>query len=144
VDIIEHKNLDDYLEMIYTISEEEAKGLARTKELSERLGVYPSTVTETMQKLAERGLVVRISYEGVKLTGAGRNYAMDILSRHRILECFFSQYLGMGPSDVKDEICGIEHHLSEEVLERLYVKLGKPKSCPHGKPIPVTWGEAHG
>jgi len=140
VDIAEHKNPDDYLEMIYTISEEESKGLVRIKELSERLGVYPSTVTETMQKLAERGLVVRISYEGVRLTGAGRSYAMDILSKHRVLECFFSQYLGMVPSDVQDEICGIEHHLSRRVLERLYLKLGKPKSCPHGKPIPAIWG----
>jgi len=140
VNISEHNNPDDYLEMIYAISEEEARGLARIKELSERLGVYPSTVTETMQKLAEKGLVIRISYKGVKLTGAGRNYAMDILSRHRILECFFSQYLGMDPSAVQDEICGIEHHLSQRVLESLYVKLGRPKSCPHGKPIPVTWG----
>ncbi|MGQ9759761.1 MAG: metal-dependent transcriptional regulator [Candidatus Methanomethylicaceae archaeon] len=134
----EHKNPDDYLELIYIISEEDSKGYARTKELSERLGVYPSTVTEMMQKLSERGLVIWISYGGVKLTNAGKEYAKSVLKRHRILECFFFQYLGLDPSDVQNEVCGIEHHLSGEILDRLYARLGKPKFCPHGKPIPTS------
>ncbi len=136
----EHKNPDDYLELIYVISEEGSRRYVRTKELSERLGVYPSTVTEMMQKLADRGLVIWISYGGVKLTDAGKEYAKFILKSHRILECFFFQYLGLDPIQVKDEICGIEHHISGETLERLYEKLGKPKFCPHGKPIPTSEG----
>ena len=136
----EHKNPDDYLELIYIISEESHKRTVRTKEISERLGVYPSTVTEMIQKLAERGLVIWMSYGGVKLTEEGRKYARAILKRHRILECFFFQYLGLDPSKVQSEVCGIEHHLSGEILERLYEKLGRPKLCPHGKPIPTTEG----
>lgn len=136
----DRKNPDDYLELIYVISEEGPKRTVRTKELSERLGVYPSTVTEMIQKLAERGLVVWISYGGVRLTEEGKKYARAILKRHRILECFFFQYLGLDPSKVQSEVCGIEHHLSGEILERLYEKLGKPKSCPHGRPIPISEG----
>lgn len=136
----EHKNPDDYLELIYTLSEEDSKKSVRTKELSERLGVYPSTVTEMIQKLAERGLVIWISYGGVRLTEEGKRYARDILKRHRILECFFFQYLGLDPSQVQSEVCGIEHHLSGEVVDRLYEKLGRPKLCPHGKPIPASEG----
>jgi len=140
----EHKNIDDYLELIYKISEEEARGLARIKEISTTLGVYPSTVTEMMQKLSDKGMVTRVDYEGVRLTDTGRNHAMAVLSRHRILECFFLQYLEIPPSEVKDEICGIEHHLSQKVLMRLYMKLGSPKNCPHGKLIPVAWGKVDG
>jgi DtxR family Mn-dependent transcriptional regulator len=136
----EHKNPDDYLELIYVISEEGHKRTVRTKDISERLGVYPSTVTEMIQKLSERGLVIWMSYGGVRLTEEGRKYARAILKRHRILECFFFQYLGLDPSKVQSEVCGIEHHLSGEILERLYEKLGRPKLCPHGKPIPTTEG----
>jgi len=136
----ERRTPEDYLELIYVISEEDRKGIVRTKELSERLGVYPSTVTEMMQKLAERGLVVRISCGGVRLTKEGRRCAKATLRRHRILECFFFQYLGLDPSQVRNEVCGMEHHLSGEILDRLYEKLGRPRLCPHGKPIPLLEG----
>ena len=142
--INERKNIDDYLELIYKISEEEARGLARIKEMSKVLGVYPSTVTEMMQKLSDKDMVIRVDYEGVKLTDTGRKHAMAVLSRHRILECFFLQYLEIPPSEVKDEICGIEHHLSQRVLMQLYMKLGSPKTCPHGKLIPTAWGKVDG
>jgi DtxR family Mn-dependent transcriptional regulator len=135
--IEERKNIDDYLELIYIISEEESKGIARIKEISKELGVYPSTATEMMQKLSKKGFVKRLDYEGVKLTEPGKKRAMDVLSRHRILECFFMQYLEMDPADVKMEICGIEHHLSYRVLIRLYHRLGNPKFSPQGKPIPL-------
>jgi DtxR family Mn-dependent transcriptional regulator len=133
----ERKNPDDYVELIYVISEESSKGIARIKEISSALGVYPSTATEMMQKLSEKGYVIRSNYEGVKLTEKGRRYARQVLARHRILECFFLQYLNLNPSEVKDEICGIEHHLSPRTLKRLHEKLGRPATCPHGKPIPL-------
>ncbi len=133
----ERKNPDDYVELIYLISEEQGRGLARIKEISSGLGVFPSTATEMMQKLSDKGFVIRSNYEGVKLTDEGKHYARQVLARHRILECFFLQYLELEPSEVKDEICGIEHHLSPRTLKRLHEKLGKPKTCPHGKPIPL-------
>lgn len=142
--IREHKNPDDYLELIYVLSEESSKELARIKDISRVLGVFPSTATEMMQRLSEKGLVIRIDYEGVRLTELGRSMAEATLSRHRILECFFEKYLGMAPEEVKDEICGIEHHISDRVLLKLYEKLGKPKVCPHGKPIPIRFEEAEG
>ncbi len=134
----EHKNPEDYLEFIYLLSEESSKGLVKIKEISGALGVFPSTVTEMMQRLSEKGFVIRTDYEGVRLTETGRAAAKAVLSRHRILECFFYQYLGLSPEEVADDICGIEHHMSDRVLARLYEKLGKPKFCPHGKPIPLT------
>ncbi|MDI9644042.1 MAG: metal-dependent transcriptional regulator [Candidatus Verstraetearchaeota archaeon] len=134
----EHKNPDDYLELVYVLSEESSKGLVRVKEISSVLKVSPSTVTEMMQRLSEKGLVIRVDYEGVRLTEMGRSSARAVLSRHRILECFFYQFLDMKPEEVAEEICGIEHHISDRVLLRLYEKLGRPKVCPHGKPIPIN------
>lgn len=135
----ERKNPDDYLELVYILSEESSKGLVRVKEISSVLKVFPSTVTEMMQRLSEKGLVIRVDYEGVRLTDGGRAMARAVLSRHRILECFFNQFLGMKPEEVEEEICGIEHHISDRVLLRLYEKLGKPKVCPHGRPIPINF-----
>ncbi|MBC7120320.1 MAG: metal-dependent transcriptional regulator [Candidatus Methanosuratus sp.] len=137
----EQKNPDDYLELIYVLSEESSRALVRIKEISGALGVFPSTATEMTQRLSEKGFVIRVDYGGVRLTEMGRSMARAVLSRHRILECFFHQYLGMAPEEVSDEICGIEHHISDRVLLRLYEKLGKPKCCPHGKPIPISFEE---
>ncbi len=133
----EKKNPDDYVELIYVISEENSKGIVRIKEISSALGVYPSTATEMMQKLSEKGYVARSNYGGVRLTEEGRRYAREVLARHRTLECFFLQYLGLEPSEVEDEICGIEHHLSTRTLKRLHERLGRPATCPHGRPIPI-------
>lgn len=134
-----NKNADDYLELIYTLSVEGSHSDVRIKEIAEGLSVYPSTATEMVQKLSERGLIVHNDYGGVRLTESGIKHAESVLSRHRILECFFVNYLKMDLLEVQGDICGMEHHLSPAVLLSLYEKLGRPKTCPHGKPIPTSW-----
>lgn len=133
----DHKNIEDYLETIYIISEEMGIGNVRIKELAKLLEVYPSTVSEMVKKLIEMGLAIKMSHGSIKLTEIGKERAKQVLKNHRVLECLFHYYLGLDVSNIKDVICGMEHHVNEEIFNVLYEKLGKPKLCPHGKPIPI-------
>lgn len=133
----DHKNVEDYLEAIYVVSEELRFDKVRVKELAKLLEVYPSTASEMVKKLMGMGFVIKTSRGGIKLTEAGKKRARQVLKNHRVLECLFHYYLGLDLSDVENAICEIEHHINEEIFNAMYEKLGRPKSCPHGKPIPV-------
>ncbi len=67
---------------------------AHTGDLAERLEVSPSTITTTVKRLADRGLVEHELYRGVKLTGDGRRAAVGAIRRHRIVERFLADMLG--------------------------------------------------
>src|ERR1700752_4643773 len=67
---------------------------AHTGDLADKLEVSPSTVTTTVKRLADRGLVEHVLYKGVDLTAAGRREAISAIRRHRIVERFLSDMLG--------------------------------------------------
>jgi DtxR family Mn-dependent transcriptional regulator len=109
---------------------------AHTGVLADALGVAPGTVTATVKKLADRGLVDHRPYRGVELTDAGRQSAVSAIRRHRIVERFLSDMLGYAWNEA-DRLAGsFEHDLPQEVEDRLYMALDRPATCPHGFPIP--------
>lgn len=109
---------------------------AHTGALAEALGVAPGTITSTVKKLAERGLLDHRPYHGVQLTQDGRRAAVAAIRRHRIVERFLSDMLGYAWNEA-DRLAGsFEHDLPQEVEERLFVALDRPETCPHGFPIP--------
>jgi len=109
---------------------------AHTGALAEALGVSPGTVTTTIKRLAERGLVDHRPYRGVVLTTSGRRAAVSAIRRHRIVERFLSDMLGYAWNEA-DRLAGtFEHDLPQEVEDRLFVALDRPATCPHGFPIP--------
>jgi putative ABC transport system ATP-binding protein len=74
----------------------------------------------------------------VDFTDRGRQRAADIVRRHRLAECLFTESLGMqNPLEVEQQACKFEHILSPEATERICTFLGHPQSCPHGAPIPA-------
>lgn len=110
---------------------------AHTGDLAENLGVTPGTVTATVKRLAERALVDHTPYKGVELTPDGRRLAIGAIRRHRIVERFLSDMLGYAWNEADRLAPAFEHDLPEEVLERLFVALDRPPTCPHGFPIPA-------
>ncbi len=109
---------------------------AHTGILADALGVAPGTVTATVKKLADRGLVDHKPYRGVELTTVGRQRAVSAIRRHRIVERFLSDMLGYAWNEA-DRLAGsFEHDLPQEVEDRLYLALDRPATCPHGFPIP--------
>lgn len=130
--------VEEYLEAIYRL--EERDGLAKTSALVKELGVAFGTVTNTIKRLEEEGLVIHESYKGIRLTEKGRKVALDVIRYHRLSERLLTDILKVDWSEVHEEACKLEHSISEEVASAIEARLGQPKSCPHGNPIPDKRG----
>jgi len=122
------------LKAIYRLARD---GGAHTGLLAERLGLAPGTVTATVKRLADRGLVDHEPYHGVEMTTAGNRVAIAAIRRHRIVERFLADMLGYAWNEADRLATNFEHELPQEVEDRLFVALDRPATCPHGFPIPA-------
>lgn len=95
-----------------------AKGYARVTDLAEVLDLRPSTVSNMVRRLGERGLVNHERYRGFTLTAEGRAVAARIKARHETLTVLFTQ-LGLDEESVAAEVEDIEHHLHPRTLALL-------------------------
>lgn len=125
---------DRYLEAIYYIQHEGE--VARPGRLAEWIGVSAPTVTVTLQRLARAGWVGIAHDRSVELTDAGAAAAATIVRRHRIVERWLTDVLGLDWATADREAAALAHGMSETVLERLDAHLGRPTTCPHGNVIP--------
>jgi DtxR family Mn-dependent transcriptional regulator len=130
---------EDYLKAIYALSER--SGEAATSAIAQRLGVAPASVTGMIKRMAETGLLEHAPYRGVRLTARGRQAALAVVRRHRILETYLIKKLGYDWSSVHEEAERLEHAVSDELIERMAFALGDPRYDPHGAPIPTREGE---
>lgn len=105
------------------------------------LSVTPGTVTAMLKTLAASGLITYEPYSGASLTEAGRELAMHVLRRHRLIELFLVQVMGMDWTEVHEEADRLEHVVSEGLISRIDEMLGHPAVDPHGDPIPTVGGE---
>lgn len=115
-------------------------GKATTTELSRRMGVTASTVSSTLRKLTEEGLLRYRAYGPIELTASGREIAVQVVRRHRIVETYLVEKLGFTPSEVHEEADRLEHAVSEALLERMAAAVHHPSQDPHGDPIPDVAG----
>ena len=121
------------LKAIYRLSRD---GDAHTGAVADRVGLSPGTVTATIKRLADRGLVDHKPYRGVELTPDGRRAAIASMRRHRIVERFLADMLGYAWNEADRLAVAFEHEIPQEVEDRLFVALDRPATCPHGFPIP--------
>jgi DtxR family Mn-dependent transcriptional regulator len=132
------KSERETLKAMYRLTKAGAE--AHTGALAEALGLSPGTVTATVKRLADRGLVDHKPYRGVELTVSGRRLAIAAIRRHRIVERFLADMLGYAWNEA-DRLAGsFEHDIPQEVEDRLFVALHRPATCPHGFPIPEPEG----
>ena len=125
----------DYLKVVWSATEW-AERPVTTKLLAGRLGVGASTVSETVRRLADQGLLTHEPYGAVGLTDEGRRHALAMVRRHRLVETFLVEVLGYGWDEVHDEAEVLEHAVSDLFVERVAERLGHPVRDPHGDPIP--------
>ena len=128
-------SMEDYLKAIYHLQYGSDERV-RTADIAEELGVTSPTVTSMLDKLAERGLIDRKKYHGVRLTEKGETVALEVVRHHRLLETFLTEQLDYSWSEVHEEADRLEHHISEEFVERIATVLNHPEIDPHGDPIP--------
>lgn len=117
-----------------------AEALCPMGRLASAVGVTPGTATTMAKSMAAAGLVDYQPRGGVRLTPRGGAVAERMLRRHRLVELFLVEVLGMDWADVHDEAEELEHAVSEKVLARIDAKLGHPAADPHGSPIPPARG----
>jgi DtxR family transcriptional regulator, Mn-dependent transcriptional regulator len=129
---------EEYIETIYKL--QKRNGTAKTKELSETMHVVPGSITNTIEHLESHGLVTHEPYHGVKLTRKGEKIALEILRKHRLAECLLTDILKVDWSSVHEDACKLEHALTKNLTDLLDERLGYPKYCPHGNPIPTENG----
>lgn len=128
--------VEDYVKAIHSIAREDGGGAVGTNALAARTGVTPASASGMVRKLVDLGLVRHSPYRGVELTGEGERLALSMVRRHRLLETFLAERLGLPWDRVHHEAEVLEHVLSVEVEEAIARDLGDPLRDPHGAPIP--------
>jgi DtxR family transcriptional regulator, Mn-dependent transcriptional regulator len=128
-------SVEDYVKAIYSLTLE-ADQTASTSQIADRLGVTAGSVSTMVKRMDAAGLVEHVPYRGVRLTPTGRQLALGVIRRHRLLELFLSMSLEIPWEDVHRFADALEHAASDELIELIAAKLGDPVADPHGDPIP--------
>lgn len=124
---------EEYLQSLYWLQEASlpltAANVARAMQLS------PPTVSEMIGRLEEDGYISRAADKSLTFTGEGREHAEAIVRRHRLIERFLTDVLGIPWDEVHEEAERLEHAMSPVLEERMMAAIGDAKTCPHGHPI---------
>ena len=123
-----------YLEAIYYMWSEGQP--LRSSRLAYWLGVSRPTVAVGLRRMTRDGLVAMNGRKEIELTEVGMHAAEAIVRRHRIMERWLTDVLGLDWVTADAEAARLEHAVSDVVERRLYEVLGRPATCPHGNPIP--------
>jgi DtxR family transcriptional regulator, Mn-dependent transcriptional regulator len=130
-------SVGDYLKAIWEVG---GSGAASTKDVADQLSISSASVSNMFVRLQEMGFVEYERYQGASLTERGREEALRLLRRHRLIETFLLEHLGYSWQEVHEEAERLEHAVSDSFTERLAKFLGHPAYDPHGYPIPASDG----
>ncbi len=131
---------ENYLKVIYHLSLNQNKGIT-TNSIANEMESKPSSVTDMVQKLADKGLVIYKKYQGVSLTDEGMFTALMIVRKHRLWEVFLLEKLDFSWDEVHDVAEQLEHIKSDKLINKLEEFLDFPTEDPHGDPIPDRTGK---
>ncbi len=130
------ENAEDYLACIWDLGQRSGIDVVKTTAIAAKLSLSPASVTEMTQKLASEGYLNYERYKGVSLTPKGLKLAERIKRKHRLLERFFCDVIGLRKDQSHDEAMKLEHTVSDESVEKLNQIMNYPQVCPDGDPIP--------
>ena len=131
-------SVQDYLAGIYDLGGS-GKPVVGAR-LAKHMKVSPPAVTEAVQRMRRAGYLRTSRGKEINLTKKGRALAEVMARRHRLLERWLTDILGLDWTDAHEEAHRLEHALSPRVEDRLAAILGMPTTCPHGNPIPGMAG----
>ena len=124
---------EEYLQIIYWLME---AGLPMTgANVARAMQLSPPTVHEMIGRLERDGYVTRGTNKVLAFTESGLKHAEGIVYRHRLIERFLTDVLGIPWDDVHEEAERLEHAMSPKLEERMLAAIGDAKTCPHGHPI---------
>ncbi len=124
---------EEYLQSLFWLHE---AGLPITgANIARAMQLSPPTVHEMIKRLEADGYVTRSEDKILHLTEQGRAEAEQITRRHRMIERFLTDVLGIPWDEVHEEAERLEHAMSPVLEERMKAAIGEAKTCPHGHPI---------
>jgi DtxR family Mn-dependent transcriptional regulator len=126
---------EEYLESLFWLFE---AGLPLTgANLSRAMRLSAPTVHEMLGRLERDGYIDRASDRGIEFTPDGRAHAERIVSRHRMIERFLTDVVGVPWDDVHEEAEQLEHAMTPRFEAYVRSEVGDARTCPHGHPIRV-------
>jgi DtxR family Mn-dependent transcriptional regulator len=135
-------SVDEYLETIYFLAfpigeYHPQSGTLPTlsTRVAEMLGVSRASAGEMLKRLEAEGLVERGRRKEAILTEAGRERAQKAVRKHRIIERLLTDFMGYTAAEAHVHADELGDTFSDDMVERIRVKLGEPDRCPHGWPI---------
>jgi DtxR family transcriptional regulator, Mn-dependent transcriptional regulator len=124
---------EEYLQILFWLQE---AGLAMTgANVARAMQLSPPTVHEMLGRLERDGYITRGADRVIAFTDSGARHAEDIVRRHRLIERFLTDVLGVPWDEVHEEAERLEHAMSPVLEERMLLAIGDAKTCPHGHPI---------
>ena len=127
-------SVQDYLAAIYDLGSTGRPVISAR--LAKHMNISAPAVTEAMQRMTRGGYVRVGRAKELALTTKGREIAEVMARRHRLLERWLTDTLGLDWTHAHEEAHRLEHAISPRVEDRLAELLGMPSTCPHGNPIP--------
>ncbi len=128
---------EEYLQIMFWLEE---AGLPITgANVARAMQLSAPTVHEMVGRLERDGYVERATDKSLRFTPEGRQQASAIVRRHRLIERFLTDILGIPWDEVHEEAERLEHAMSPVLEERMLAAVGDARTCPHGHPL--TEGE---
>ncbi len=135
-------SVDEYLETIYFLAfpigeyrPYPAGSPTLAARVAEMLGVSRASAGEMLKRLEAEGMIQRGAQKEAILTPAGRRRAEHVVRRHRIVERFLTDFLGYTAAEAHVHADEIGETFSDEMVDRIAERLGRPDRCPHGWPV---------
>ena len=126
---------EEYLQTLFWL--QEAKLPMTGANVARAMQLSAPTVHEMIGRLERDGYITRGSDKVIAFTEQGREHAEQIVRRHRLIERFLTDVLGIPWDEVHEEAERLEHAMSPVLEERMLAAIGDAKTCPHGHPIDV-------
>jgi DtxR family Mn-dependent transcriptional regulator len=126
---------EEYLETLFWLFE---AGLPMTgANLARAMQLSAPTVHEMLGRLERDGYIERDPERAISFTDSGREHAEHVVSRHRMIERFLTDVVGVPWDEVHEEAEHLEHAMTPRFEAYVRSSVGDAKTCPHGHPIKV-------
>lgn len=138
--VTSHDEIQEMILLTLARAEETTRTFT-TADLARESNLLHTSLDVHLRPLVKQALVYSDACGTLMLSPAGRERALGLLRRHRLVERHFTDVLGLDWARAHEEADKFEHTVSSEATQSLAVQLGEPDTCPHGNPIPTAQGD---
>src|SRR5881397_2533524 len=135
-------SVDEYLETIYflafPIGEYRPMSTGSptlASRVAEMLHVSRASAGEMLKRLEAEGLIERGERKEALMTERGRERAERVVRKHRLIERLLTDFMGYTGAEAHERADALGDTFTDEMIDRIDVKLGHPERCPHGWPV---------